>query len=159
MRPASGQQMQNVFAIWRDSWTIQYPDVRPRTEYISRHNNAAAYLHWSICKDHDIDITDKWYQHEPETVMHSKDDNSTPLWDMSANTDRAIIANRPDIVVKDSVNSPLQTDWYNCSIRLKRRSEGKEKEKQVQRSRTKNTENVAYENRSDPCGCWCAWYM
>ena len=28
----------------------------------------------------------------------------------------------------------------------------------VQRPRTRNTENVAYENRSDPCGCWCAWY-
>ena len=21
-----------------------------------------------------------------------------------------------------------------------------------------NTGNVAYENRSDPCGCWRAWY-
>ena len=29
---------------------------------------------------------------------------------------------------------------------------------QVQRPRTRNTENVAYENRSDPCGCRCAWY-
>ena len=29
---------------------------------------------------------------------------------------------------------------------------------QVQRPRTRNTENVAYENRSDPCGCWCTWY-
>ena len=28
----------------------------------------------------------------------------------------------------------------------------------VQRPRTKNTENVADENRSDPCGRWCAWY-
>ena len=28
----------------------------------------------------------------------------------------------------------------------------------IQRPRTRNTENVAYENRSDPCGCWCAWY-
>ena len=33
-----------------------------------------------------------------------------------------------------------------------------EKKEQVQRPRTRNTENVAYENRSDPCGCWCAWY-
>ena len=40
--------------------------------------------------------------------MHSKDDNITPLWDMSANTDRAITANRPDIVVKDSVNPPYK---------------------------------------------------
>ena len=32
-------------------------EVLAKTEYISRHNNAAAYLHWSICKDHDIEIT------------------------------------------------------------------------------------------------------
>ena len=34
-------------------------EVLAKTEYISRHNNAAAYLHWSICKDHDIEVTDK----------------------------------------------------------------------------------------------------
>ena len=34
----------------------------------------------------------------------------------------------------------------------------KKKKKQVQRPRTRDTENVAYENRSDHCGCWCAWY-
>ena len=33
-----------------------------------------------------------------------------------------------------------------------------EKKKQVQRPRTRNTKNVFFENRSDPCGCWCAWY-
>ncbi|CAH3034003.1 unnamed protein product, partial [Porites lobata] len=79
--------------------------VLAKTEYISRHNNAAAYLHWSICKDHDIEITDKWYEHEPETVIHNKDNNITIMWDMPVNTDRTITANRPDIIVKDSVNS------------------------------------------------------
>ena len=72
---------------------------------ISRHNNAAAYLLWRICKDHDIEITDKWYEHEPETVIHNKDNNITIMWDMPVNTDRTITANRPDIIVKDSVNS------------------------------------------------------
>ena len=80
-------------------------EVLAKTEYISRHNNAAAYLHWSICKDHDIEITDKWYEHEPETVTHNKDNNITIMWDMPVNTDRTITANRPDIIVKDSVNS------------------------------------------------------
>ena len=42
-------------------------EVLANTEYISRYNNDAVYLHWSICKDHYIKITDKWYQHEPET--------------------------------------------------------------------------------------------
>ena len=104
-------------------------EVLAKTEYISRHNNAAAYLHWSVCKDHDLKITDKWYQHTPETVIHNKDNNLTIMWDMSVNTDRTITANRPDIIVKDS----------------------------VQRPRTRNTENVAYENNSDPWSCWCAW--
>ena len=36
-------------------------------------------------------------------------------------------------------------------------NKGNRKEKQVQRPRTRNTENVAYENNSDPCSCWCAW--
>ena len=62
-------------------------------------------IHWSICRDHDIEITDKWYEHEPETVIHNKDNNITIMWDMPVNTDRTITANRPDIIVKDSVNS------------------------------------------------------
>ena len=37
-------------------------------------------------------------------------------------------------------------------------TEGDRKEKQAQRPGNRNTENVVYENRSDPCGCWCAWY-
>ena len=77
-------------------------EVWAKTEYTSTHNKAAAYLHWSICKDHDIEITDKWYKHKPATVMHN---NITIMWDMPVNTDRTITANRSDIFVKDSVNS------------------------------------------------------
>ena len=43
----------------------------------NNNNKPAAYLHWSICKDHDIEITDKCYEHKPETVMHNKDNNIT----------------------------------------------------------------------------------
>ncbi|XP_068750922.1 uncharacterized protein [Montipora capricornis] len=51
------------------------------------------------------EITDKWYQHEPDTVVHNKDNNITIMWDMPVNTDRTITLNRPDIIVKDSVRS------------------------------------------------------
>ena len=47
-------------------------------------------------------------------------------------------------IVKDSVNSTCKLIDMT--------------EKQVQRPKTKNTENVADENRSYPCGCCCAWY-
>ena len=71
----------------------------------NNNNNNAAYLSWSICKDHDIEITDKWYEHEPETVMHNNDNNITIIWDMPVNTDRTITAKKADIIVKDSVSS------------------------------------------------------
>ena len=72
-----------------------------KSEYIHRHNKAAAYIHWHICQHYNIKTKDKWYEHEPETV--SENDNITILWDMSIHTDREIKANRPDIIIKDKV--------------------------------------------------------
>ena len=37
--------------------------------------------------------------------MHNKDNNLTIIWEIPVNTDRSITANRPEIIVKDSVNS------------------------------------------------------
>ena len=47
------------------------------------------------------------------------------------------------------INKTVPSDGNN-------HTEGNRKEKPVQRPR--NTENVACENRSDPCSCWRAWY-
>ena len=79
--------------------------VLAKVEYISRHNNAAAYLHWNICKDYNIETTEKWCKDKPETVMHNKENNITMVWDIPVNIDRTITANRPDIIIKDLVNS------------------------------------------------------
>ena len=76
-------------------------EVLSKIEYISRHNYSAAYLHWSISKDHDIETTDKWYEHKPETVMHNE---QNIMWDTPVNTDGTIKANRPDVINKDSPN-------------------------------------------------------
>lgn len=70
-----------------------------KTEYIQRHNKAAAYLHWTICKHYNIKVQDKHYDHEPATVTENQ--TATILWDMPIQTDKEIKANRPDIVVKD----------------------------------------------------------
>ena len=72
-----------------------------KTEYIHRHDKAATYIHWKVCHNYryNIKTSEKWYDHEPETVTENED--VTILWDMPIHTDRKITANRPDIVIQD----------------------------------------------------------
>ena len=131
----------------------------PRVERCGMNSLYAQCLYWSICKDHDLKITDKWYQHTPVTAMHNKHNNLTIMWDMPVSTDRTITANRPDIIVKDSVNSTCKLIDMTVSHQIETSHWRKSKGKKVQRPRTINTENVAYENHSDPCSCWCKRLM
>ena len=50
-----------------------------RTEYIQRHNKAAAHMQWKICKEFGIEVKERWYEHEPKTV--TENDSVTILWD------------------------------------------------------------------------------
>ena len=79
-------------------------------------------------------------------MTHNKDSKITIMWDMPVNTDRTITANRPDMIIKDSVNSACKL--IDMSIPSDRNIALKEieKKKQVQRLRVRNTENVADEN-------------
>ena len=72
------------------------------TEYLKRHNQVARYVHWEVCKHFNITVADKWYDHEPLSVLENEQVNI--LYDFSIHTDRFIRANRPDIVVKDKKN-------------------------------------------------------
>ena len=130
--------MQNVLATRRDH-IVSGCEILAKTEYISRHNNAATYLHWSICKDNDLKITDKWYQHTPEAVMHNKDNNLTIMWDMPVNTDRTITVNRPDIIVKELVNSTckpidmtIPSDRNIALMEIEKKSKYKDLELEIQ---------------------------
>ena len=70
-----------------------------KTEYLHRHDKPASYLHWNICKELNINVEEKWYEHDPHTATER--DNITILWDMPIQTDRELKFNRPDIVIKD----------------------------------------------------------
>ena len=56
-------------------------------------------MHWKIRKEFDIEVKERWYEHETKTV--SENDSVTTLWDMLIHTDGTIAANRPDIVLKN----------------------------------------------------------
>ena len=59
------------------------------------------------------------------------------MWDMPVNTDRTITANRPDIIVKDSVNSTCKLiDMTDRNIALKeieKKSKYKDLKLEIQR--------------------------
>ena len=68
------------------------------TDYVHGHNNVTAYVHCNICRNFDIKVPDKWYEHPPEPVIeHQK---ATILRDLPPHTDRKIKANKPDIILK-----------------------------------------------------------
>ena len=56
-------------------------------------------MHWNICKHYSIKVPEKWYKHHPVEVTSGKD--VIILWDFTVHTDRTIITNKPDIVIKD----------------------------------------------------------
>ena len=57
-----------------DHIVAECPEVA-KTESLHRHDKAATYLHWNICKELNIGIEEKWYEHEPHTIIEK--DNIT----------------------------------------------------------------------------------
>ena len=78
--------------------------IMASNEYLHRHDRLGTYIHWRLCQHYEMPNTaDQWYQHVPAPVITSK--KITILWDTEVNTDRAILANKPDIIVKDRDSS------------------------------------------------------
>ena len=68
-------------------------------EYKRRHDNLGKIAHWKLARKCNFEAGDKWYEHEPESVLESEDYKI--LWDFSIQTDHVIEARRPDLVVVD----------------------------------------------------------
>jgi hypothetical protein len=62
-----------------------------------------AHLHYSICTALGTETTDKWYTHMPKPVC--EDGGVTVLWNQAVHTNREVTANRPDIIIKNKVNT------------------------------------------------------
>ena len=63
-----------------------------------RHDKDFTHLHYSICKVLGAETTDKRFTHMPKPVYEEGD--VTVLWNQAVHTDRDVIANRPDIIIK-----------------------------------------------------------
>ena len=67
-------------------------------EYKVRHDWVGKVIHWEMCKKFKFDHTNKWYMHNPVTVL----ENATHklLWDFNIQTDHLIPARRPNLINK-----------------------------------------------------------
>ena len=68
-------------------------------EYKRRHDDLEKIVHWELARKCNYEAGDKWYEHEPESVLENEDYKT--LWDFSIQTDHVIQARRPDLVVVD----------------------------------------------------------
>ena len=68
-------------------------------EYKRRHDNLGKIVHWKLARKCNFETRDKWYEHEPQSVLKNQDYKI--LWDFSIQTDHVIEAQRPDLAVVD----------------------------------------------------------
>jgi hypothetical protein len=70
-----------------------------KNEYIIRHDKVCTQLHYSIYRKLGIEPAENWYSHIPKPVTEHED--VTVLWNQGIQMDRAVLANRPDIIIKN----------------------------------------------------------
>ena len=68
-------------------------------EYKRRHDNLGKIVHWKLARKCNFEAEDKWYEHEPESVLENEDYKI--LWDFSIQTDHVRETRRPYLVVVD----------------------------------------------------------
>jgi hypothetical protein len=73
--------------------------ILAKNEYIIRHDKVCTHLHYSICKTLGIETTENWYSHICKLVCEHED--ITVLWNQGVQTDREVLADRPDIIIKN----------------------------------------------------------
>ena len=96
----------------RTSHILAGCDTLAKKEYLVRHNDVARYIHHEVSKKYNIQTESKWHLHRPNEVH--MDRNVEILWDMTLVTDRAVGANRPDIVIRDKLQKKVFIIDISC---------------------------------------------
>ena len=66
-------------------------------EYRRRYDNLGKIVPWKLARESNFQAGDKWYEHEPESVLDNEDYKI--LWDFNIQTDHFIEARRLDLVI------------------------------------------------------------
>ena len=66
-------------------------------EYKRRHDIVATMVHWKLCEKFNLEKSEKWFPHKPQTV--SENVKHKLIWDMNIQRDNVIVERRPDVVI------------------------------------------------------------
>ena len=94
-----------------------------QNEYKRRHDNLGKIVHWKLARKCNFEAGDKWYEHEPESVLENEDYKI--LWDFSIQTDHVIEARRPDLVVVDKKERSCKIIDFPVGLRRRRKTKEK----------------------------------
>ena len=107
-------------------------------------------VHWKLDIQCNFKAGDKWYKHEPESVLENGDYKI--LWDFSIQTDLVIKAWKPDLV---AVNKKRRTckmiDFAVPGVRIEEKEKGKIKKYQDLRRKLQRIWNAS-EDYTISCG-------
>ena len=73
--------------------------ILAKKEYIERHNKVGQYIHWKVSQHYGLPHAKYWYDQETPPVIENT--FAKILWDFPIQTDKTIMANRPDIIIED----------------------------------------------------------
>ena len=127
----------------------------PQKEYKTRHNWVGKVNHREMCKKLKIDHTNKWYMHNPTSVL--EDDIHKLLWDFDIQTDHLILARRPDLIIINKKKRTFKIVDFavpaDHSVRLKESEKNDKYLDLVRELKKLEHEKDNYTN----CD-WCFWY-
>ena len=84
------------------------------TDYKRRHANVARIIHRALCIKYGFSTAGRWYEHNPDKVLESREVKT--LWDFSVQTDHAIEAKKPDIIVIDNTSRECHFIEITCPL-------------------------------------------
>ena len=94
-------------------------------EYKIRHDLVGRVIHWELFKKFKFDYTNKWYMHNPVSVLEN--DTHELQWDFDIQTDRLISARRPDLIIINNKKRTCRT--VDIAVQTDHRIKLKESEK------------------------------
>ena len=80
-----------------------------QNEYETRHNWVGKVIPWEMCKKLKFDHTNKWYLHNPASVLEN--DTHELLWDLNIQTDHLIWARRLDFILINKKKKEFSKLW------------------------------------------------